>query len=155
MNKSCSGDPPFGIVANLLVIAISVYAWALLTISADLYYLAIQEDEYLEWASFWAFAAASFVFLRKAFEPSSSHSRRRLYLLQRTTRDLGSQRDLLRCGLAPIGKGSAILASTARLAMFRQTKPEQYVAACAEQSLVEPLEQAGLADALFILEGMQ
>ena len=41
------------------------------------------------------------------------------------------------------------------LAMFRQTRPEQYVAACAEQSLVEPLEQAGLADALFILEGMQ
>lgn len=41
------------------------------------------------------------------------------------------------------------------LAMFRQTRPEQYVAACTEQSLVEPLEQAGLADALFILEGMQ
>jgi CheY-like chemotaxis protein len=41
------------------------------------------------------------------------------------------------------------------LAMFRQTKPEQYVAACTEQSLVEPLEQAGLADALFVLESMQ
>ncbi len=41
------------------------------------------------------------------------------------------------------------------LATFRQTRPEQYVAACAEQSLVEPLEQAGLVDALFILEGMQ
>ncbi len=41
------------------------------------------------------------------------------------------------------------------LAMFRQTRPEQYVAACTEQSLVEPLEQAGLVDALFILEGMQ
>ena len=41
------------------------------------------------------------------------------------------------------------------LAMFRQTRPEQYVAACTEQSLVESLEQAGLADALFILEGMQ
>lgn len=40
------------------------------------------------------------------------------------------------------------------LAMFRQTRPEQYVAACTEQSLVEPLEQAGLADALFVLESM-
>ena len=40
------------------------------------------------------------------------------------------------------------------LAMFRQTRPEQYVAACTVQSLVEPLEQAGLADALFILESM-
>jgi len=40
------------------------------------------------------------------------------------------------------------------LALFRQTRPEQYVAACTEESLVEALEQAGLADALFILESM-
>ncbi len=41
------------------------------------------------------------------------------------------------------------------LALFRQTRPDQYVAACAEASMIPSLEQVGLADALFILEPTQ
>ena len=40
------------------------------------------------------------------------------------------------------------------LALFRQTRPEQYVAVCSEPSMVKSLEQTGLADALFVLESM-
>jgi hypothetical protein len=40
------------------------------------------------------------------------------------------------------------------LAMFRQARPDQYVAVCAEESLLASLEQAGLADAFFVLEAV-
>ncbi len=71
--------------------------------------------------------------------------------------DLGTA--LQRCLLEPVDMLFVNLyrcrpAELTALALFRQTRPEQYVAACTEQSLVEPLEQAGLADALFILEDM-
>jgi hypothetical protein len=48
-----------GIVANLLILATLVVARVLHNASSDLYYLAVQEDELLEWATFWAFAAAA------------------------------------------------------------------------------------------------
>jgi len=51
-------------------VAIGVYAWSIWTLDENLYYLAVQEDEYLEWASFWAFFAAACVYLRKTFKPS-------------------------------------------------------------------------------------
>ena len=38
------------------------------------------------------------------------------------------------------------------LALFRQSRPDQYVAACADESMIRSLEQAGLADVFFILE---
>ena len=41
------------------------------------------------------------------------------------------------------------------LAMFRLARPDQYVAACAEESFLDALEQAGLADALFKLERVE
>ena len=43
------------IIANGLVFAIVAYAALLIEYDSDLYYLGIQEDEYLEWATFWAF----------------------------------------------------------------------------------------------------
>ncbi len=54
-------------VANLLVVSVAIYAWAILSLDENLYYLTVQEDEYLEWMSFWAFFAAGLVYLRKAF----------------------------------------------------------------------------------------
>ena len=70
MQKTTFADPITGLVSNIMVIAVGVYAWLILSIDADLYYLAVQEDEYLEWASFWAFAAASVVFLHRALRPA-------------------------------------------------------------------------------------
>ncbi|MEE8525565.1 MAG: hypothetical protein V3T72_16640 [Thermoanaerobaculia bacterium] len=48
-----------GIVANLLIFATLAVARVLHSASSDLYYLAVQEDEFLEWATFWAFIAAA------------------------------------------------------------------------------------------------
>jgi len=56
-----------GAAANLIVGAVAVYAAVLIALDADLYYLTVQEDETLEWASFWAFLGAGFVYLRCAW----------------------------------------------------------------------------------------
>jgi hypothetical protein len=50
------------LLANALVIGILVYAAALHAHTPDLYAVAVQEDEHLEWATFWAFLAASGAF---------------------------------------------------------------------------------------------
>jgi len=44
--------------ANILVLATVVYAAILEVRFPDFYYVSIQEDEYIEWASFWAFMLA-------------------------------------------------------------------------------------------------
>lgn len=49
------------LIANLLVIGAAVYAGVLDGAYPDFYYFSIQEDEYIEWASFWAFALAGIV----------------------------------------------------------------------------------------------
>ncbi len=46
-------------IANGLVFAIVVYATLLFEYDSDLYYLGVQEDGYLEWATFWAFLIAA------------------------------------------------------------------------------------------------
>lgn len=48
-------------VANILILATVGIAAALDKASSDLYYRFVQEDEILEWASFWAFAIAAVV----------------------------------------------------------------------------------------------
>jgi hypothetical protein len=47
------------VTANVLVLAWIVYAAALQLFSPDFYYMSVQEDEYLEWATFWAFIGAA------------------------------------------------------------------------------------------------
>ncbi|MGI9290570.1 MAG: hypothetical protein ACR2QG_04730 [Gammaproteobacteria bacterium] len=54
------------IIANLLVIAFLLTAWVLTTYFEDLYYLSVQEDLHLEWATFWAFAAAAYTYILAA-----------------------------------------------------------------------------------------
>ncbi len=47
------------LLANILVLAVLAYAWLLEAYWPDFYYMSIQEDEYIEWASFWAFLLAA------------------------------------------------------------------------------------------------
>jgi len=52
--------------ANLLVLGVLAYAVYLESSSADAYYRSVQEDEWVEWASFWAFALAGALFVAMA-----------------------------------------------------------------------------------------
>ncbi len=56
-------DLPAAVVANLLILGVFVYAWILREASKDFYYQSAQEDEYLEWGTFWAFIFAAVVFV--------------------------------------------------------------------------------------------
>lgn len=57
----------WAVVANLAILTVYAgFAW-LSDSSADSYYRAVQEDEPLEWASFWAFLLAGAVFARAAW----------------------------------------------------------------------------------------
>ena len=51
------------IVANLLILAVWVYAAILHEVSSDHYKRAGQEDEYIEWGTFWAFLLAAVVWV--------------------------------------------------------------------------------------------
>ena len=64
MSWRYSGD---AILANVLVACVAAAAWALQATDPTLYYLSVQEDELVEWASFWSFAAAGALYLRHAF----------------------------------------------------------------------------------------
>lgn len=55
-----------GIVANLLVAGTLAYAALLKAYDSDLYYRSVQEDEYLEWATFWSFLVAAGIALASA-----------------------------------------------------------------------------------------
>lgn len=50
-------------LANVFTIGIAAYAAILNTWYPDFAYFTVQEDEYLEWATFWGFALASFAFV--------------------------------------------------------------------------------------------
>ncbi len=64
MSKRASGiDLTAVVVANLLILGTLAFAAGLESASSDLYYASVQEDEILEWATFWAFIAAAGVFL--------------------------------------------------------------------------------------------
>ncbi len=57
---------PAAVLANVLILATWVYAAVLREVSRDFYYASSQEDEYLEWGTFWAFVAAAVVFAAAA-----------------------------------------------------------------------------------------
>ncbi len=52
-------DLAAAITANLLIIGVWAYAAILRYVSKDFYYRSAQEDEYLEWGTFWAFIFAA------------------------------------------------------------------------------------------------
>lgn len=49
------------VLANVLILGTLAYAALLNAFDPDLYYLSAQEDEYVEWATFWAFVLAAVV----------------------------------------------------------------------------------------------
>lgn len=57
------------LTANAIVLLTAVYAGAIEVQFPDFYYFSIQEDEYVEWASFWAFmlAAAASLFAARRY----------------------------------------------------------------------------------------
>ena len=48
---------------SFLMLSVPVYAGALRLLAPDFYYSSVQEDEYLEWATFWSFALAAGCFV--------------------------------------------------------------------------------------------
>ena len=62
-------------LVNGLIIGVLAYALALRTYNSELYYLGLQEDEYLEWATFWGFVLAAGVFVVAAVRQRRSKGR--------------------------------------------------------------------------------
>ncbi len=58
----------FALVCNALVLGIAAYAAILNAWYPDFAYFSVQEDEYLEWATFWGFILAMVVFFRAALQ---------------------------------------------------------------------------------------
>jgi len=56
-----------GVLANLSVLLAFVIAALLITYNESLYYLSVQEDEVLEWATFWGFVAAAGIYFSSAW----------------------------------------------------------------------------------------
>ena len=57
-----------GVVANLSILLTFVAAALLSAYNEPLYYLSVQEDEYLEWATFWGFVVAGGIFFVNAYQ---------------------------------------------------------------------------------------
>ena len=56
-----------GVLANLSVLLAFVVAALLNAYNEPLYYLAVQEDEFLEWATFWGFVVAAGIYFASAW----------------------------------------------------------------------------------------
>ena len=79
-HSGLSGRPRLGVttavVSNLLLLGVFAYAAIIEPTSSDFYYRSVQEDEYIEWASFWAFVVAGGLFIlgtlgqRRSFGPN-------------------------------------------------------------------------------------
>ncbi len=54
-------EPTAAILANVLIIGTWTYAAVLRDVAKDFYYMSAQEDEYLEWGTFWAFIFAAVI----------------------------------------------------------------------------------------------
>jgi hypothetical protein len=55
-----------GVLANLSVLLAFVVAALLNSYNESLYYLSVQEDEVLEWATFWGFIVAAGIYFSSA-----------------------------------------------------------------------------------------
>jgi len=72
MARSTSPGLVSGLIANLLVATIGACALILWSFGPDTYYILVQEDEVLEWSTFWAFIAAACTYLLVAVRPCFS-----------------------------------------------------------------------------------
>jgi len=58
-----TGNWPASLTGNGLALLPGLIAWWLWAYQPDLYYTAVQEDELLEWSSFWAFIIAGIIYI--------------------------------------------------------------------------------------------
>lgn len=65
-DRFSSAEIFYFLIANILVLGTVAYASALHSSYSDFYFFSIQEDEYLEWSSFWAFVLAAVAYFRRA-----------------------------------------------------------------------------------------
>ena len=72
MKQNTPFNPVAGLIANLLIASIGACALLLWSYGPDAYYLAVQEDEVLEWSTFWVFVGAACVYLLVAVRPRFS-----------------------------------------------------------------------------------
>ena len=70
-NRLFESRATYFLVANILVLAVIAYAWFLEARLPDFYYMSVQEDEYIEWASFWAFLLAAVAAVVASREPAA------------------------------------------------------------------------------------
>jgi len=56
-----------GVLANLSLLLVFVVAASLNAYNEPLYYLSVQEDEFLEWATFWGFVVAAVIYFSSAW----------------------------------------------------------------------------------------
>lgn len=59
---------PVWVLANLLILGVIFYAWQIESAEPDRYYQLVQEDETMEWATFWAFFLAAVFFGKRALD---------------------------------------------------------------------------------------
>ncbi|MAF83793.1 MAG: hypothetical protein QGH93_10435 [Gammaproteobacteria bacterium] len=72
MQQSTQANLVSDLIANLLVAAIGITAFVLWSFAPDTYYIIVQEDEVLEWSTFWAFICAGGIYLYVAARPGFS-----------------------------------------------------------------------------------
>lgn len=60
------------VLTNLTVLLLFVVAYLLNAYDEPLYYLAVQEDEYVEWATFWGFTIAGLIYFAHAWRQFKS-----------------------------------------------------------------------------------
>ena len=65
-NRFSSAEVHHFLIGNIAILGTAIYAFALNSKYPDFYYLSVQEDEYLEWSSFWAFLLAAVAYFRSA-----------------------------------------------------------------------------------------
>lgn len=74
-NRPSTAEITNVLVANVFVLGTFAYAFLLETRFPDLYYFSVQEDEYLEWATVWAFLIAAIAWTRGAGDFRSTTQR--------------------------------------------------------------------------------
>lgn len=80
--------PPFirvsylsGAWANVIIVGVIIAAWILMKYDPHVYYVALQEDQIIEWMSFWAFFIAAILFTQAAYRQYVDESRIPWFLL--------------------------------------------------------------------------
>jgi len=56
-----------GLLANLLIFGVFFAAWFSIHFNPKYYYLSIQEDQIIEWMTFWFFFAAGIIYSQAAY----------------------------------------------------------------------------------------